>query len=581
VAQGEVAIHAVDGLQIDVKQVNQQTVSQAIDAMVKADPQLAWLKDAEQRGDVDWRQVKEIHDSFKYSQSGLGVGAQLALAIAMAVVVGPAAMGALASTGTAVAAGGAAVATAAATTASSSLISNQGDLGAALKDTLSKEAMKGYAISGITAGLTAGLFDGLTATKTNPLTGKVTIDLGSVENIGRFAANQVLQNATSTALSKALGRDASFGDALLTSMLNTVAATSFNAAGDLHLADGSASKIALHALIGGVLAEASGSDFLAGAVAAGANEALATELRRGITQLSPSQRDLLLTSASQLVGLLSAAVVGGDAKAVEAGAWIAKNATQYNFLNHSDMKDFVGDMKACQNDSCYKDTWVAKYGDTTYDQLSEDNLQDALKTVGPVRAHDLIGNIQAGLYQLNELNCVSSACQFYKDELFSRAIQAQSVLEKTYVNGQGIVLSGLNAPVAIIRGAAGELAGAKILGSDAAALSSEATSVNAQAALRAKLSGLQKAQQNAAITKVLPDGRIRYYTQEVYARTEGVTRGASFATEYNPTTGATRQWMESYDQSGNVIRVHPKSINGQPVSAQHYPPTGAELKSWK
>jgi len=87
--------------------------------------------------------------------------------------------------------------------------------------------------------------------------------------------------------------------------------------------------------------------------------------------------------------------------------------------------------------------------------------------------------------------------------------------------------------------------------------------------------------QSAAITKVLLNGRIRYYTQEVYARTEGVTRGASFATEYNPTTGATRQWMESYDQSGNVIRVHPKSINGQPVSAQHYPPAGAELKSWK
>jgi hypothetical protein len=36
--------------------------------------------------------------------------------------------------------------------------------------------------------------------------------------------------------------------------------------------------------------------------------------------------------------------------------------------------------------------------------------------------------------------------------------------------------------------------------------------------------------------------------------------------------------MESYDHSGNVIRVHPKSINGQPVSAQHYPPTSAELE---
>lgn len=38
--------------------------------MVKADPGLAWIKEAEQRGDVDWRQVKEVHDSFKYSQSG-------------------------------------------------------------------------------------------------------------------------------------------------------------------------------------------------------------------------------------------------------------------------------------------------------------------------------------------------------------------------------------------------------------------------------------------------------------------------------------------------------------------------------
>jgi filamentous hemagglutinin len=106
------------------------------------------------------------------------------------------------------------------------------------------------------------------------------------------------------------------------------------------------------------------------------------------------------------------------------------------------------------------------------------------------------------------------------------------------------------------------------------------TNVNAQAALNAKLSGLEKAQKAAAITKTLPDGRIRYYTEEIPARTEGSTRGASFVTEFDPKTGNTRQWMESYDHSGTVIRVHPKSINGQPVNAQHYPPTGAELRSW-
>ena len=118
IAQGQTVIQAVNGLKIDVKQVNQQTVSQTIDTMVKADPQLAWIKDAEKRGDVDWRQVKEIHDSFKYSNSGLGPASQIIIAIVMAAVVGPMAMGAVgASTGAAVTAGTMGVNTAAFLTA--------------------------------------------------------------------------------------------------------------------------------------------------------------------------------------------------------------------------------------------------------------------------------------------------------------------------------------------------------------------------------------------------------------------------------------------------------------------------------
>jgi len=103
IAQGQVVIKAVDGLKIDVRQIDQQTVSQTIDTMVKADPNLAWLKDAEKRGDVDWRQVKEIHDSFKYSNSGLGAGSQIVIAILMAAFVGPLAMTAAAGAGAGVA----------------------------------------------------------------------------------------------------------------------------------------------------------------------------------------------------------------------------------------------------------------------------------------------------------------------------------------------------------------------------------------------------------------------------------------------------------------------------------------------
>ncbi|WP_263220207.1 hypothetical protein, partial [Pseudomonas atacamensis] len=54
IAKGNIVLKAVDGLKIDIKDVSQESVSQTIDAMVKADPQLAWLKDAEARGDVDW-----------------------------------------------------------------------------------------------------------------------------------------------------------------------------------------------------------------------------------------------------------------------------------------------------------------------------------------------------------------------------------------------------------------------------------------------------------------------------------------------------------------------------------------------
>jgi len=115
------------------------------------------------------------------------------------------------------------------------------------------------------------------------------------------------------------------------------------------------------------------------------------------------------------------------------------------------------------------------------------------------------------------------------------------------------------------------------LGASAQGARLQANSINGREALRSKLSGLEKAQSTAVKIENLPDGRVRYYTKEVPARSEGPTRGASFVTESEPTTGKVRQWMESYDKSGKVIRVHPKSINGQIVNSQHYPPTAKEL----
>ncbi|MEE4620840.1 filamentous hemagglutinin N-terminal domain-containing protein [Pseudomonas alliivorans] len=349
-ATGNLTIKAVDGLKIDIKQVDQQTVSQSIDAMVKADPQLAWLKDAEKRGDVDWRMVKEIHDSFKYSNSGLGPASQIIIAIFMAAVVGPMAMGAVGtSTSAAVAAGtmstttasflaggAGAIAAGAATNATVSVINNRGDLGAVFKDVTSSEALKGYIISGVTAGLTAAYFNGWTGTHFDEATQKlVGPSLSTLEGVGQFGASQLLQNGTSTLLSKALGMRGSGSEALKTALFNTLAAVSFNAVGDYTkdvFSDGSPPKVVIHAMVGGLLSEASGGDFRTGALAAGANEALVASLGRLV------QNDkTLLPMTSQIIGVLAAASSeDANADSMEKAAWVARNATLYNRQSHED-----------------------------------------------------------------------------------------------------------------------------------------------------------------------------------------------------------------------------------------------------
>jgi hypothetical protein len=94
------------------------------------------------------------------------------------------------------------------------------------------------------------------------------------------------------------------------------------------------------------------------------------------------------------------------------------------------------------------------------------------------------------------------------------------------------------------------------------------------------MNALESAQKKAVKTQELSDGRIRYYERERLAKTNGPTRGAAYVTEYNPKTGQVRSWMESYDKQGNVNRVHPKTIDGQDITGQHYPPTQRELKSF-
>ena len=430
IAQGNIAIKAVDGLKIDYKHIDQKSVSQAIDAMVQADPGLGWIKEAEQRGDVDWRVVKEIHDSYKYSNSGLGAGAQLVIAIVMAAVVGPGAMAAMG--GGALGAAGAAVAVSASTNATVSFVNNRGDLGAVLKDTTSSDALKGYAISGVTAGLTQGLYNDLTGTYTDFTTGKISftsgVGLNSFEGIGRFAAQQALQNSTAAGLSKILGQGGDLGDVLQNTLYNTLAAASFNAVGGYTkgvYTDGSLQKIMIHAMVGGLLAEASGGDFKTGALAGGANEALVDQLN---TWVGGDQT--LLNMTSQLVGVLAAAAQkDATIDDLNKGKWVAENATQYNYLEHKDNEALSDDMASCKGanaEQCQKQKWAA--GGYEADSLT--NFNDAMQISGSIAARDKMGQIAAGMDSLLAMPCSTGTCETYKNTLLQRALVSYAHLSE-------------------------------------------------------------------------------------------------------------------------------------------------------
>ena len=314
-AKGDIVIKAVDGLHIDVKQVNEQTVSQAIDAMVKADPQLAWLKEAEKRGDVDWRKVQEIHESFKYSDSSLGGGAALVIAIIVTYFtwgLGAELVGVATTSTTGLAAS--AVYTGVAVKTATSTINNKGDLGDIAKDVTSSDSLKGYAIAGL-SGPIAKLF-GVTGAFTAADLGRqlaVNSALKTVVNGGSFTKN--------------------VGQAALDLSASLLSGMIYEQVGSKLVGSELPTKVAVHAIVGGLIAEAAGGDFASGAIAAGANKALVQTFGENLFPGEAHER--LLAMTSQLIGMTVAAGLGGSAKDQEVAGWVAQQGTVYNYLEHS------------------------------------------------------------------------------------------------------------------------------------------------------------------------------------------------------------------------------------------------------
>ncbi|WP_052915331.1 two-partner secretion domain-containing protein [Pseudomonas brassicacearum] len=345
VAQGDLVIKAVDGLNIDIKHINQKTVSQTIDAMVKADPQLAWLKEAEQRGDVDWRLIKETHESFKYSSSSLGQGAMLAIIIIVTVLTAGTASAAVGSAASATAGSGTAMAAASSTAAAGwgniavtsmittaasgaaiSTINNKGDLGAVVKDVTSSDSLKNIAVAGISGGLGGANVGARLA---------VNAALKTIVDGGKFKDN--------------------LGQAAVALAADMLAGAIYAQVGDSLLGSGLPTKVAVHAIVGGLIGEAAGGDFTTSALAAGANKALIQMV--GDKIFPGVAHDQALAMTSQLLGMVVAAGAGGSDKDQQVAGWVSQLATVHNYLTHEQREKLAKEIdSACKGEvGCIKD----------------------------------------------------------------------------------------------------------------------------------------------------------------------------------------------------------------------------------
>ncbi|WP_194285823.1 two-partner secretion domain-containing protein [Alcanivorax sediminis] len=382
VAQGNLAIQAAEGLSIDLKDIDQGTVSEMIDGMVANNPDLAWLKEAEARGDVDWNRVQEIHDSWDESSQSMGVATTLIVSIVMAAVTAGAASaaigsaaGASAGSGSLMAAASAtgaagvgnvaatAMAVSASTTLVTNTINNGGRVDAALKSMDNSETYQGLGVTGLTAGLTVGLDAMFNKYATFGREGAVNSDtingltkgfnLDTVSGMAGFTLHNAAQAGLNAGVSSTI-YGTSFTDALNANLEsqgnNVLSALAFNQVGNAAdfltegagirkdtftyglFVEGGLGRTAMHSTVGGAITNITSGDFATGAAAAGLNQLLSTPLSGAANAIGGSQNvNAWRTAGAQLAGLAGAVAVDGN---VNDGAWIAKQADAYNRQLH-------------------------------------------------------------------------------------------------------------------------------------------------------------------------------------------------------------------------------------------------------
>ena len=408
------------------------------------EPGKGYLRDLGNRSDIDWQRVQVLNQSLDFSKSGLTKEATIVVIIVVSFLTYGAASSAGTAAGNTVAvsagegvalsgggtfltgtgatvsgATGAAVTagvTSLASTAAVSLINNQGDIGATLKELGSKENLQGLLLTMATAGLTQGILSNI------PLDGASTLaNVNAKSSIELLLARNAIQGLTSAVLESAVmgtSLEEAIKSNLQSALINTVAAKGANQIGDAQL--DSTSKAIAHALLGcavGAANAGNSSGCAPGAAGAAIGEIVAGlygdgqglgDLERQL-QADPGNAQLkaqveqvrhTVTELARLSGAGAALLIGGNATDMTTAMNTAQNAAANNYLNHTELK-----LRDQAQQACNAGNQSACQTVRSLDQLSADRnatIRQGVTSATEGQAGEVLQSMQTTMQGLSD-----------------------------------------------------------------------------------------------------------------------------------------------------------------------------------
>ncbi|AXW39056.1 hemagglutinin [Ralstonia solanacearum] len=199
----------------------------------------------------------------------------------------------------------------------------------------------------------------------------------------------------------------------------------YNKVGDFLQGKPDAVKVAVHALVGGLVSRALGGEFAAGAVGAGAAELAMVSFGKqllAIDGLSDADRKALVQLVGMAVSGLAAGAAGGSTAGVAAAVGTAQTAVQNNFLNHVDREAYEKAKAACGPSNPKACAEAQIYAE--HDKQNDKDLASAVNRCAP--GEDCQGVSNNILSQMKAAGCGTAPSSVDCNKLSTAWLAAQS-----------------------------------------------------------------------------------------------------------------------------------------------------------